>query len=116
MTRAANASDFVLDIEGFGRFKFARRQQKDKYLIRSRYSQLTDDYYKEDGTVGDMEAWMHATIAVLVVEEPSGFSVENLDPLMDDTVEEKLMKIFKALRDKELSFRPKPAPDSPTSS
>lgn len=115
--RVANASDFVVDVEGIGRFKFARRTQKDKYLIRSLYSKLTNDFYREDGTAGDMEAWMHATIAVLVVEEPvETFSIEKLDPLVDDALGEKIEKIFMALRQQELSFRPRPAEPMPAPS
>lgn len=106
MARAAKESDFPVDVEGIGRFKFARRTQRDKYQIRSLYAQLTNDYYKEDGTAGDMEAWFHATLSVLTVEEPADFSVEKLDPLLDDVIGDKLMKVYSALREKELSFRP----------
>jgi hypothetical protein len=113
MARAANASDFTVDVDGIGRFKFARRMQKDKYLIRSQYSQLTSDHWREDGSVGDMEAWMHATIVVLLVEEPDKF-LENLDPLMDDDTGAPIQKVFLALREKELSFRPKTEKGKPT--
>src|SRR5207248_4244523 len=90
MTRAPLGSDFSLDVSGVGRFTFGRRTQKDKYLIRSQYSQLTNDYWKEDGQPGDMEAWMHATIAVLMVKAPDAFSLDNLDPLLDDETGKKI--------------------------
>lgn len=110
MARAAKESDFPIDVDGIGRFKFARRTQKDRYLIRTYYGQLTNDNWQEDGTVGDMEAFMHTTIHVLVVEQPEGFSIDNLDPLLDDDIQKKLEKIYMALRQKELSFRPSTSP------
>lgn len=113
MSRTAKESDFPVDVEGMGRFKFARRTQKDKYQIRSLYAQLTDNNYSADGVAVDMEAWTHATISVLVVEEPESSAawpgLDKLDPLMDDDTADKLQKVFMALRQKELSFRPQPA-------
>jgi hypothetical protein len=53
-----------------------------------------------------MEAFMHATIHVLVVEQPGGFSIDELDPIMDDDIQKKIEAVFMALRQKELSFRP----------
>lgn len=106
MARTAKESDFPIEIDGIGRFKFARRTQKDRYLIRTYYGQLTNDHWQEDGSVGDMEAFMHATIHVLVVEQPDGFSIDELDPILDDDIQKKIENVFMALRQKELSFRP----------
>lgn len=107
--REPNGSDFSIDVDGVGHFVFGRRTQKDKYLIRSVYSRMTNDYYKEDGTVGDMEAWMHATLEVLTVSQPESFDPDKLDPILDENTGAKIEKVFMALRNKELSFRPKPA-------
>jgi len=104
MRDANGSSDFTVDVPDIGTFTFGRRTQQDKYRIRSVYSKLSDNNYNADGTAGDMEAWIHATLSVLTVEFPDGFSLENLDPF-DDTVPVKLEKIFLSLRDKELSFR-----------
>jgi superfamily II DNA/RNA helicase len=49
---------------------------------------------------------MHATIHILVVEQPQGFSIDELDPILDDGIQQKIEKVFMALRQKELSFRP----------
>jgi len=114
MPRTAKDSDFPVDVDGIGRFKFARRTLKDRYQIRTYYGQLTNDHWQEDGSVGDMEAFMHATIHVLVVEAPPDFSIDELDPLLDDDIQKKIEAIFLALRQKELSFRPQPATGSTT--
>jgi hypothetical protein len=113
MARTAKDSDFPVEVDGIGRFKFARRTQKDRYLIRTYYGQLTNDHWQEDGSVADMEAFMHATIHILAVEQPDGFSVDQLDPIMDDDIHKKIEKIFLALRQKEVSFRPPTTPGIP---
>ena len=110
MPRVAHSGDFTLDVDGIGRFIFGRRTQRDQYRIRGLYAQMTGSHWREDGTVGDYEAWMHANIEVMTVEFPATFSLDKLDPLVDDTEkDDRLMRIYNALREKELSFRPKPA-------
>lgn len=111
--RAPNGkADFTVDVEGIGTFTFGRRTQKDKYLIRSLYSKITNNYWIVDdeggSSVGDMEAWMHANIEVLAVAMPDGFSLEKLDPIQQDDTAKVIEKIFLALRAKEVSFRPQP--------
>jgi hypothetical protein len=108
MSRTPNASDFHVDVDGIGRFAFGRRTINDTYKIRAAYARLTDGNYDEDGNVGDISAIALVTIRVLLVAQPDGFDIEMLDPLLDDKWEEKIMKVWTALRDKELSFRPKP--------
>lgn len=109
MARAAHKEDFTVDVEGVGQFKFGRRKQGDQYKIRSLYGKLTNNNWKEDGTVGDMEAWMHANLEILTVEFPSTFSLEKLDPLTDPEDDDRMSRVYVALRQKELSFRPQPA-------
>lgn len=107
--RASKETDFALDVEGFGRFIFGRRTKEDVYKIRSRYNVLTEGHYEPDGRIADMGALGLVTLQTLMVGAPEGFSLDDLDPLMDDDFDKKLLKIFTALRARELDFRPKPA-------
>jgi hypothetical protein len=108
MAREEHESDFSVEVQGIGTFRFGRRRKEDTYKIRSAYGKMTDHNYREDGTAADMEAWIDATLQVLTVSAPDGFSLPDfLDPLTsDDSAGEKLVAIYTKLREKELSFRP----------
>jgi hypothetical protein len=108
MTRAANVSDFHVDVADVGRFCFARRTVGDVYKIRGRYNQITGGFYDDEGRMADLSALGYVTIQTLLVEAPEGFDLESIDPLLDDDYDQKVLSIFAALREKELSFRPKP--------
>jgi hypothetical protein len=76
------------------------------FKIRSRYNALTEgNGYNEDNKVNDYGALGLVTLQTLMVGEPEAFGLESMDPLMDDDFEEKIMKVFTALRVKEQSFR-----------
>jgi hypothetical protein len=111
MPRTANATDFAVDIDNLGRFHFARRSVSDTYKIRGRYNQITDGHYDADGNMADLSALAFVTIQTLLVSGPEGFDIHNLDPLIDDNYEDKILTVWRALREKELSFRPKPQKD-----
>jgi len=110
--RTAKTDDFNVDVEGFGRFVFGRRTKEDVYKIRSRYNVLTEGNYLADGRVGDLGGLGLVTLQTLLVSAPETFNLEAMDPLMDDDFEEKIMKVFGALRAKEQSFRSEPAKGS----
>jgi hypothetical protein len=112
MPRAANSTDFFVEVDGIGQFNFARRTVGDTYKIRGRYNQITDGYYDEEGRMADLSALGYVSIQTLLVEGPSGFDIETLDPLVDEDFDAKVLRIFSALRAKELSFRPRPAKGS----
>jgi hypothetical protein len=105
MPRTAAASDFQVDVEGLGTFTFGRRTQQDVFRIRGDYTRVTGANFDGDGNASDMPALAYATITVLLVEAPSGFKLE-ADPLLEDDWEVRLLRVFHALREKELSFRP----------
>lgn len=109
MPRTAHSGDFSIEVEGIGRFTFGRRTQRDQYRIRGLYAQMTGDNWRTDGRVGDGEAWMHANIEVLTVAFPPTFSLDGIDPLLDDENDDRISRIYHALREKEQSFRQKPA-------
>ncbi|WP_429565670.1 hypothetical protein [Paraburkholderia sp. MM6662-R1] len=96
-------------MDGLGRFCFARRSIGDVYKIRGRYNQVTGGFYDEEGRMADLSALGYVTIQTLLVEAPDGFDLDSLDPLVDDDYDQKIVSVFAALREKELSFRPKPA-------
>jgi hypothetical protein len=107
MPRTANATDFAVDVDRQGRFIFARRSVGDIYKIRGRYHQATDGFYDADGNMADISALAYVTIQTLMVSGPEGFDVDLIDPLLDDDYDTKILAIWRALRNKELSFRPK---------
>jgi len=105
--RPAGPGDFTIEVDGVGTFIFGRRRQRDVYRIRGEYNRLTGGgNYDEDGNFADLPALAHATLSVLTVQAPDGFDLDELDPLTEDS-DAKLMKVFMALREKELSFRPR---------
>lgn len=114
--RPAGQGDFNVDVDGIGAFIFARRHQRDVYRIRGEYNKLTGGNYDDQGSFNDFPALAHATLAVLMVQAPDGFDLDKLDPLTDEGCDEKILKVFGALREKELSFRPGAGAGSKTQS
>lgn len=110
--RTEKESDFTVDVEGFGRFVFGRRTKEDVFKIRSRYNVLTEGHYTADNKFADMGALALVTLQTLMVSAPEGYAPDELDPIMDDAFEDKLLKIFGVLVAKEQSFRPQPAKGS----
>lgn len=110
--RAAHATDFNVDVEGIGRFTFARRKMGDVAKIRSRYNVMTEGNYTQEGYIADMSSWGIVTLQTLMVAQPDSFNIDDLDPLMDPDCEKKVTAIYNALRNKEDSFRPKQAQGS----
>lgn len=108
MTRTKTINDLTVDVDGIGQFIFARRQVRDVYRIRGEYNRLTGGNYDENGDFADISALGYATIKTLLVVAPDGFSLDAMDPLVDENFDESVMKVFLALREKELSFRPRP--------
>lgn len=104
--RAPGPGDFSVPVDGVGDFTFARRSMRDVFRIRGEYNSLTGGFYGPDGEFADVSALAFATLAVLVVAQPPGFDFTRLDPLVDDECADKVLKVFAALREKELSFRP----------
>jgi hypothetical protein len=109
MAREAQGSDFEVKVDGFGAFVFARRNVNDAFMIRGRYAQVTGGNYDDKGRAADYSALAFVTIETLLVAAPRSFSL-NPDPLMDEEWDVPFMKVFAALRAKELSFRPRKDP------
>jgi hypothetical protein len=108
--RAPSTSDFHLDVEGVGTFVFARRTMRDELRISAEYSRLTEGVLTPTPYLDTVAGWM-ATLKVLTVKCPHNWDPETMDPFDTDT-EEKILKVYGALRVKEGSFRKKPQVDS----
>ncbi|EDY2030040.1 hypothetical protein GTB64_004482 [Salmonella enterica] len=100
------ATDFIENIEGIGRFRFARRTMADEMKIQRLFSEYTGGV---DATVWLLTVGEYlSTLRVLIVEAPEGWDIENLDPLEDETYEQ-MGRVFVTLREREETFRRKPA-------
>jgi hypothetical protein len=106
--REAKKDDFVVDVEGAGRFVFGRRTVRDRFRIAAEYHRLTEGTAPA-GTDFALVAEAQATLSTMLVEAPESFSrlldLDEADPL-DSEVDAKVVNVFLALRAKELSFRP----------
>jgi len=111
--RTASNNDFPVEVDGIGRFMFGRKAMRDIYAIRGEYASTTGGNFTEDGAFADIGALAFITIGRLMVSAPAGFDLASIDPLVDDAAEEKIVKVFLALREKETSFRPQPKGDGP---
>lgn len=106
--RSQGNNDFAVEVDGLGRFYFGRRTMQDMYRIRGEYSSMTSGNFDENGNAADFSAMGFITLKALMVSAPVGFDIDALDPLTDDTAEDKVVRVFVALRSKELSFRAQP--------
>jgi hypothetical protein len=114
MPRSAAATDFTVDVEGIGSFRFARRRMTDELQINAEYSRLTDGVAAPTPYLASL-ASMISELAVLTVKAPDGWDVMDLDPL-DDATFGRIAKVSLAFREKENSFRPRPEAKSEGSS
>lgn len=108
MSRPASATDFSIDVEGVGNVIFARRTRRDGFRIAAEFHRLTEGV-ETLGTDFGLEAEAQATLSTLVVSASPEFEemirLDIPDPL-DPEQSAKIVRVFLALRKKELSFRP----------
>lgn len=109
MPRPASPTDFIVPVEGVGDFVFGRRKMADHLKIEVEYARITEGVLPTPW-LDKLATWL-ATLRVLAVRVPEGFNIDELDPLEEETYA-KLMKVHIALREKEGSFRRRPAPAS----
>lgn len=106
MAREPRTTDFVAQVDGVGIFTFAKRDMRDNFKVRAEYVRLTEGVTPTgDDDFMDIFAGAVAAIKVLTVEAPAGWEIDALDPF-DDENYGKVMKVWEALRGKELTFRP----------
>ena len=109
--RTPAPTDFHVEVDTVGVFRFARRTMRDEMRIQTEYSRLTEGVATPTEYLALVADWM-ATLSVLIVSAPDGWDMEQMDPLDEDTYA-KLMRVYNALRAKEGSFRRKPAQGNP---
>ncbi len=107
--RQPHPSDFIVDVEGIGTFRFAKRNMRVECEINVEYSRYTQGIDNPSTYLDLVATWM-SSLKVLIVSGPDEFmDVDSMDPLDEDTYE-KLGKVYAKLREKEQSFRRKPTP------
>lgn len=110
MNRPAAPSDFTIQVENIGSFVFGRRTRRDNFRIAAEYHRLTEGTDPGQSEFG-LQAEAYATLSTLLVDGPEGFDkLLALDEPGDDDGDDvmKVVRVFLALRQKELSFRPRP--------
>ncbi|EKK5568212.1 hypothetical protein PN823_004635 [Enterobacter hormaechei] len=100
--RLAQPTDYFEDVEGIGRFRFARRKMADEIQIQRVFSEYTGGVQPTAWllTLGEYLA----TLRVLTVEGPEGWDLDNMDPL-DENTYNRIGRVFLALRECEETFR-----------
>lgn len=98
---------FPVHVEGVGTFSFIKRTMREELRIQAEYSRLTEGCETPTPYLNLVATWL-STLKVLTKEAPSGWDLEAIDPLDQDSYQ-KLMAVHGALRQKEDSFRPRPA-------
>jgi len=102
-----NINVVAVPVEGLGQFLFKRRAMRQEMAIRVEQARLTEGVSLDEFTELYFEAF--ATLKVLLVEAPeaSGLAsheLDGLDPFDDDSYA-KVLKVWRALRQKEETFR-----------
>jgi hypothetical protein len=100
--RSPLPTDFFVDVDQLGTFRFAKRKMSDEIAIQRLYSEYTGGVTPTVWllTLGEYLS----TIRALLVESPDGWDIDNLDPLEDETYEQ-IGRVFVALREREETFR-----------
>ncbi len=106
MTRRPNPkTDFPVDVDGIGRFVFAKRKMKDEIDIQVEYARMIQGV-EPTAWLATVAGWL-SDLRVLTVLAPVGWDLEEMDPLDDETYKQ-IALVHSALRTKEGSFRRKP--------
>jgi len=103
MSRIPRATDFPVEVEGIGRFVFAKRTMADEIAIQRKYAEIVGGV-EPTPWLQSVGAWL-AVLPVLTVSAPEGWGdVEEFDPNEEETFE-RLSRVYMALRERENSFR-----------
>ena len=97
------ATDFYVDVDKVGTFRFAKRNMRDEFSIAAEYSRLTEGVETPTPWLAQM-ATMVSQLKVLSVTVPGNWDIDAMDPL-DNESYNRIVKVYNALRIKEGSFR-----------
>ncbi len=101
--RAPRATDFNVPVEGVGNFVFAKRTMGDELDIQREFADILQGVEHPTVWLETMAGWL-SVLRVLTVRAPDGWSLEELDPLDEETYA-KLNKVYEELRTQERLFR-----------
>lgn len=92
-----------LDVDDIGHFEFVYRAMRDELRIGAEYSRLTEGVDKPSAWL-DLFSTMISTLKVLIVEAPTGFKIDDADPLDPDSYK-RIVLVYNKLREREARFR-----------
>lgn len=102
MPRQRQDTDFTVNVENIGQFTFGKRTMRDEVAIQVEYARLIDGV-EPTAWLKAVCGWLSA-LSVLIVSAPSGWDMDSMDPLDDETYA-RLNQVYEALRERERSFR-----------
>lgn len=106
MSRLPKKTDFIVDVPDEGRFIFARRSLADEIVIQREYARHAGGV-QPTVWLATLAEYL-STLSVLTVEAPETWNIDEMDPLDDETYK-RIGRVFAALREREDTFRRKPA-------
>ena len=101
--RERKTTDFCVDVEGVGRFTFARRTLRDDLAVATEYSRLIEGIDTPTEWLSILAGCV-AALKVLTVTEPEGWNLLDVDPLDEDGYAS-ILRVHNALRSAEARFR-----------
>jgi len=104
--RAPADTDFFVEVEGLGTFRFGRRTYGDRLKIRSEFLRLTRELAELDDPDLATQAAIVAAHKVLCVDAPAGWEdLETIDLIDRPDAEDGIYELYFALKAKEDHFR-----------
>jgi hypothetical protein len=102
--RAPKDTDFNVELEGLGKFRFARRTFGDRIKIRGEVARLSRDFGDDLDAVA--EVTVVAVYKTLLVACPPGWEdIESIDLVSNPQAEEQAWQLFLKLQEAEETFR-----------
>ena len=102
---APSQTDYVVNVEGVGAFTFARRNIRLQVALDVEVARKSEGVALPDQVALFIRAL--ATLKVLTVAAPEGWSPEEADPFEQDSYD-RVMLAWGALREQEETFRKRP--------
>ena len=102
MARRGSDTDFDVNVEGIGTFRFGKRKMADEIKIQVEYARMIEGVEPTEW-LASVCGWI-STLRTLTVLAPDGWDIDEMDPLDDDSYG-KLLRVHAALTEKERSFR-----------
>ena len=102
--REPKETDFVVELDGVGKFRFARRTFGDRIRIRGEVARMSRDFGDDLDSVA--EVTVVAVYKTLMVSCPKGWEdIESIDLIDRPDAEDQVWQLFLKLQDTEARFR-----------